>query len=293
MASKFGGLLGGGSGKSGNDDRDAGEAGNAVARPGPAAPPATARAGGARLPRVGVTPAFAILLDATGSMASSIAEARDQIGEILTRVRAQLQRPIQVQFLCYRDYDVVDGGAQPGALLETSPMTEDASALSAWLARIQAFGGGANSGEAIEVALEAAFKLTANQAPPNQAARIAAVLLAGDEPSNSRSNLNATGRHQVPTAHDWARQFGGKQVPVHTFVVGDRPDTIQDFGEISRLAAGKTGRLDGSASMLNMAALAMVAAVGGTDAVRSYASQHRLTGPEKEFATLLLTGPKS
>jgi hypothetical protein len=291
MASKFGGLLGGGSGKSENDKPDTGEAAKTVARPGAAAL-ATARAG-TRLPRVGVTPAFAILLDATGSMAPSIAEARDQIGEILTRVRAQLQRPIQVQFLCYRDYDVVDGGAQGGALLETSPMTEEAGALSAWLARIQAYGGGMNSGEAIEAALEAAFRLTANQPAPNQATRLAAVLLAGDEPSNSRSNLNAAGRHQAPTAHDWARQFGGKQVPVHTFVVGDRPDTIQDFGEIARLTGGKTGRLDGSASMLNMAALAMVAAVGGTDAVRSYVGQHRLTGPEKEFATLLLTGPKS
>jgi hypothetical protein len=105
--------------------------------------------------------------------------------------------------------------------------------------------------------------------------------------------LNAAGQHQASTAHDWARRFGEKQVPVHTFVVGDYYETIRDFSEIARLSGGKTGRFDGSASMLNMAALAMVAAVGGTDAVRGYASQHRLTGPEKDFATLLLTGPKS
>jgi len=57
-------------------------------------------------------------------MAPSIADARDQIGEILTRVRAQLRRSIQVQFFCYRDYDVLESNAARGALLEASPMTE-------------------------------------------------------------------------------------------------------------------------------------------------------------------------
>jgi hypothetical protein len=224
-------------------------------------------------------------------MAPSIVEAREHIGEILARVRAQLQRPIQVQLLCYRDYDVFDSGSQSAheELLETSPMTEDAQALSAWLAKIEACCGGSNSGEAIEAALEAAYQLAANR----RSSRIAAVLLLGDEPSNRRADLDATGRRQTATAHDWARRLGEQRVPIHTFVVRDRPDTITDFGEIARLSGGKTGRLDGSASMLNMAALAMMAAVGGANAVRSYATQHRLSGPEKAFATLLLTGPAS
>jgi hypothetical protein len=286
MASKFGGLLGGGSGTSGKEGPNADRPGNAVVPGGSSAP---ARAGALRLPRVGASPAFAIAIDATGSMASSIAEARDHIGEILSRVRTQLQRPIQVQFLCYRDYDVFDGNPSArNALLEASPMTEDAGALSAWLARIQAYGGGSNSGEAIEAALQAAWQLTADKGT-----RIAAVLLAGDEPSNGRADLDARGRRQTATAHDWARRLAEQRVPVHTFVVRDHSDTIRDFGEIARLSGGKTGRLDGSASMLNMAALAMVAAVGGTDAVRGYAAQHRLSGPEQAFATLLLTGPKS
>jgi hypothetical protein len=296
MTRKFGGMLSGGSGGrvSGSGGSGAGvpstnEPRGVVARTEPATPPVPARIGGARLPRVGTAPAFAIALDATGSMASSIAEARDRIGEILARVRAELRKPNQVQFLCYRDYDVFESGNQWGRkeLLETSPMTEDAAALSAWLAKVEACCGGGNSGEAIETALEAAYQLTTN------GPRIAAVLLAGDEPSNGRAHLDAIGRHQTATAHDWARRLGERKVPIHTFVVRDRSDTIADFGEIARLSAGKTGRLDGSASMLNMAALAMVAAVGGASAVRSYAAQHRLSGPEEAFATLLLTGPKS
>jgi hypothetical protein len=217
-----------------------------------------------------------------------IADARDQINEILTRVRAELRRPIQVQFFCYRDYDVVRNPAAGRPLLESSLMTEDADALSAWLAKIEAYGGGINSGEAAEVALDAVHQLIANQGT-----RIAAVLLAGDEPSNTRANLDKAGERQAATAHDLARRFGERQTPIHTFVIGDRADTTTDFEEIARMSGGKTGRLDGSASMLNMAALAMVAAVGGADAVRRYASQHLLTGPEKAFATLLLTGPKS
>ena len=120
-----------------------------------------AKVGGSHLPRVSTTPAFVIALDATGSMASRIADARDHITEILARVRAQLSRAIQVQFLCYRDYDVFDSRncslAPP--LLEKSPKTEDAQALSSWLAEIKTCYGGSNFGEAIETALEAAHEL--------------------------------------------------------------------------------------------------------------------------------------
>ena len=118
------------------------------------------------------------------------------------------------------------------------------------------------------------------------------MLLVGDEPANRRADLDAVGRHRTTTAHGWARQLGEHKVPIHTFVVGDRHDTVVDFEAIARLSGGKTGRLDGSESMLNMAALAMVAAVGGADAVRRYTTQHRLSAPEQAFATLLLTGPK-
>jgi hypothetical protein len=222
-------------------------------------------------------------------MAQRIADVRDRISEILARVRAQLGRPIRVQFLCYRDYDVFDPRNQMASkeLLETSPMTEDAQALSEWLAKVEACHGGNNYGEAIETALEAACQITTGQR-----LGIAAVLLAGDEPSNRRADLDIIGRHQTATAHDWARRLGEQKVPIHAFVVGDRPDTITDFDEIARLSGGKTGRLDGSTSMLNMAVLAMLAALGGADAVRSYTTQHQLSAPEEAFATRLLTGPK-
>jgi hypothetical protein len=249
MAGKFGGLLGGGSGTGIPNASDPGR--GVIRSNAAAAPPAVAVSGRPRLPRVGVrpTPAFAIALDATGSMTPLIDDARRHISEILVRVRAQLGRPIQVKFLCYRDYDVFDPRNQSATkeLLDTSPMTEDAQALSAWLAKVEACYGGSNFGEAIETALEAACHITTGEG-----SRVAAVLLAGDEPSNRRADLDAIGRHQTATAHDWARRLGEHKVPIHTFVVGDRPNTPADFAEIARLSGGKTGRLDGSMSMLNM-----------------------------------------
>lgn len=285
MASKFGGLLGGGSGKSDKDNSLNGQENPPVARPISGQLP---REGSRRLPRLSrrATPTFAVLLDATASMQPSIDHARYQIKEILERGRIELGSPIKVQFYCYRDYDVTASGRS--LLLERSPMTEDAEVLSAWLANIEADGGGMNSGEATEVALEAVHELITTHGE-----RIAAVLLAGDEPSNSRANLEKARRHQHSTAREWASRLGERQIPVHTFVVGNRADTTTDFEEIARLSGGKTGHLDGSASMLNMAALAMVAAAGGVGAVRNYEKRHLLTGPEKAFARLLIAGPKS
>lgn len=282
MASKFGGFLGGPGRQSPSDGSKQTELVPASDAKGLT----TQTLRNTTLPRVGGRPSFAIALDATGSMASLIDDARRHIGEILERVRKQLGRPIQVRMLCYRDYDVLHPSNQePFKLLETSPMTEDAQTLAAWLTRIKAYGGGNNDGEAIESALESIY----GTAIP-KAERLAAVLLVGDEPSNARQHLDSVDRQQVRTAHDWASLFGERKVPIHSFVVGNRQSAIKDFEKIASLSGGKTGRLDGTDSMLNMAALAMVSAVGGAEAVRQYAARHRLSAPEKAFA-LLLTGP--
>src|SRR5277367_2296174 len=210
-------------------------------------------------------------------MGPSIDDARRQIATIIDRVRKQLGRTIKVQFLCYRDYDVFHPSNQFKAeLLQVSKMceikeTDQAHDLSKWLANIAPNGGGNNFGEAIETALE-----SINRTMTDEGLKFSAVLLVGDEPSNRRADLDAIGRPQTTTAREWARQFGERKVPIHTFVVKNRQDTISDFEELARLSGGKTGRLDGTESMLNMAALAMVSAVGGAEAVRRYEAQYRL-----------------
>lgn len=90
---------------------------------------------------------IAIALDATGSMANLISDAKKAITEIVTRASREAGRPIEIEILAYRDYDV------PQQLLERSGVLGDPARLTQWLGKVGATGGGANDGEAIEVAL--------------------------------------------------------------------------------------------------------------------------------------------
>lgn len=220
--------------------------------------------------------AFAVALDATGSMAGLIDDARKHIKTILARIYEEAQARVSVRVYVYRDYDV------PKIVCQSSQLSGDAGELEAWLAAVRVDGGGSNSGEAVEAALEAI----------DNAGEASAVLLAGDEPSNPRSDLDARGRQNTLTAHDWARRFGQKNVPIHTFAVGDRPSTLKDFQEISRLSGGQAGRLDGSTAMIDMAVMAMLAKLKGTSSVNRYMQRYNLSDQSRKFGTLLLGSPK-
>jgi hypothetical protein len=151
-----------------------------------------------------------------------------------------------------------------------------------WLGKIEARGGGNNDGEAIERALEAI----------SEAGHFDAVVVAGDEPPNSRAFLRTINRGDALLAADMARRFGQANTPIHTFVVGDDPRTINAFAEVSSLSGGKSGRLDGSAEMIDMAVMAMLAALKGTEAVKTYMRDYHVTSKSAEFGRLLIEGPK-
>jgi len=220
---------------------------------------------------------FAIALDATGSMASLIDDARQNITTILNRIYEEAKTSVRIRIYVYRDYDVRH------IICESSSLTADAQELARWLARVRVSGGGANDGEAIEAVLEAI----------HDAGEASAVLLAGDEPSNPRTDLDARGLQDKPTAHDWARRFAQKGVPIHTFAVEDDPRTVRDFQELAQLSEGRAGRLDGSAAMIDMAVMAMLSSLQGSASVRRYMERHALSENARKFGNLLLTGPKS
>jgi hypothetical protein len=220
---------------------------------------------------------FVFALDATGSMSSLIDDAKRNVTTIFKRIYEEAKAKVRVRMYVYRDYDVGQD------VCESSSLTDDPQELEAWLARILIRGGGANEGEAIEAALEAAYR----------ADEATAVLLAGDEPSNPRADLDERGRRETPTAHDWARRFAQRGVPIHTFVVGSDPRTSKDFQQIAKLAEGQTGILDGSDAMIDMAVMAMLSSLKGAASVRSYMERHKLTQGAKQFGNLLLAGPKS
>ena len=118
----------------------------------------------------------AIALDATGSMAGLIEDAKRSIEEILRRTAREAGQSVEIELIVYRDYDVANVVSRSGA-------TTDHNKLVGWLRSASPIGGGANDGEAVEAALALV-----------QEGSFACVLLAGDEPSNGRANLLAAGR---------------------------------------------------------------------------------------------------
>lgn len=215
---------------------------------------------------------YAIALDATGSMGGLIEAAKESISTIIQRVFKEASREIKIQLFIYRDYDVIED------ILETSPLTNDPNVLLNWLSKINVFGGGGNEGEAIEKPLEAIFR----------AGDFSVVLLAGDEPPNNKSAKD----RQVQTAFDWAKKFGEKQLPVHTFVIGSCEDTDRDFRKLAKMTGGKCGRLDGSSEMIDMAVMAFLTDLKGRQSVVDYMSKYSLSSNAKNFGTLLLEGPQ-
>jgi hypothetical protein len=219
---------------------------------------------------------FAICLDATGSMSPLIDAARSSLRAIVERVMREAKTTIRLRLFVYRDYDVPST-----ALLEKSPLSSDPEALIQWLNKIDAYGGGGNDGEAIELPLRTILAEGSH----------AAVLIAGDEPPNSRHSLNDAGKYQELTALDLAKVFGEKKVPIYTFVVGENPRTARDFKQMSASSGGQSGKLDGSQEMIDMAVMAILDKLSGPAAVSKYAAGTRLTANSENFKRLLLSGP--
>jgi hypothetical protein len=220
---------------------------------------------------------FAIALDGTASMTPLIDMTKVTIKRIMSRVIAEAKAPVKVQLFVYRDYDVAR------LLVEQSRLSAEANELAGWLNGIGATGGGANNGEAIEQALLAI----------QRAGEFDAVLVAGDEPYNSRAHLDQLGKRDVPTAADLARRFGQSKCPIHTFLVGSYPDARKALQELASTSGGCFGQLDGSEAMIDMAVLAMLAGLKGKAFVKDYMERTALSHGGKNFGALLLKGPGS
>jgi hypothetical protein len=231
-----------------------------------ALPGAAARLAGSRKIRA------AIALDGTGSMGHLIDTARTAINEIVRRVTAEAGVDAEMELFVYRDYDV------PHALLERSGASTDPAKLAAWLKRINPEGGGANDGEAVETALDAILS----------DGSFTVALVAGDEPSNSAQTVRRNGRQGARTALEIVRDLRSRQTPVHTFVVGDHRATAIDFGRLAEAGGGKTGKLDGSRDMVDLAVMSILASAQGSSAVHRYMEHHQLTANARAFGQLLL-----
>jgi len=249
-------------------------------RSGPPLPPATVARpalpaqAGLRPPlpplATAVKPCFAIALDATGSMTGLIDEARQSIDKILDGIYAEAKVKVRARVYVYRDYDVRQG------VCEFSDLSGNSQKLSRWLASVKAHGGGGNQGEAVETALEAIYEQD----------EVSVVLLAGDEPSNSRQALNTYNMRRKLTAREWAAKFAQRTVPIHTFLIGNGSDTKADFAAIAKLSGGQSGILEDA--MIDMAIMAVLRRINDARAVERYAETNRLSITARDFSQKLI-----
>ena len=73
---------------------------------------------------------------------------------------------------------------------------------------------------------------------------------------------------------------------------GQRASTVRDFKQMAALSGGKSGFLDGSREMIDMAVMAMLSALKGRDGVQAYMRKTKLSPNAQDFGSLLLSGPK-
>src|SRR6476660_4684675 len=127
---------------------------------------------------------------------------KNWIAEIRRRLMEVAGRPVETWRFAIGDYKL------PNEIVVTSAATKNANALIAWLNKIAAHGGGSNDGEAVESALEAI----------SAAGTFDAVMIAGDEPPNSRATVQAMRGRDALQAEDYSRRFAQANTPIHTFV---------------------------------------------------------------------------
>jgi hypothetical protein len=184
----------------------------------------------------------------------------EQIKELIKRL-AELGS-FQLRWIAYRDY--CDGDL----IVQASEWTNQASPLLSFIDGIQCDGGG-DEPEAVERALEHA-------ANDKQATR---VVLIGDAPPHAERDYLAQ-----------ARRLAELRRPVFSFVVGNSPETIRTFAEISQITGGKSALLTNAQDLIDSVVLTAADDIGGRESVQQYLTKYspQLSEGSRKYARLLL-----
>lgn len=216
-----------------------------------------------------------IALDTTGSMSSLIDSAKESIAKVIEGVAKEASdMDLKVQLLSYKDYG--DGAD----ICTASDFSGDSTYLLSWLQKLYANGGNMDGlgSEAVEAPLAKVLAYTD---------AVDVMVIAGDAKSHDEDALR-TYRSQFKTAQELAKDFGKKDIPIYTFVVGDRRATKEDFRIISENSQGQSGMLGETQDFESMLILAILKKAKGTAGVQKYLSKNALTGNSKAFGQLLL-----
>jgi len=221
-----------------------------------------------------------ILMDATGSMSSSLTKAKNTVKTMFSRMHHVIESrgdyaTLEIQYACYRNYSNT-----PDMLLQFSPWETNPDNLRKFLDSISVSGGLGH--EAIEVGL--AHAIAEDDVRP-----IHQVVLIGDAAPNTReevsshratfhSNLWAKTKFCQPTFY--ANQvcvLKQRKIPVHAFYVEPQEGCAASFLEISRMAGpgGRSEELDinsdkGHEQLINVIAEEVLRKYGGDALVDDY-----------------------
>lgn len=209
------------------------------------------------------------LSDATGSMNGIWDTTRKQIKEMICRI-SEVGK-FSLQWCAYRDY------TESNNPVEASGWQTAAPPVLRFLDSISCHGGGMNSGEAVDKALEFAVSQT-------QATR---VILIGDEPPRQESNYQRNLWRQCGILKQTSR-------PVFAFLVEHDSVAESEFRKIARETGGKFVRLKSAEDIIDCVVLTAAQEMGGTAAVQKYIEQYRLPagGAGKGLALQFLENKK-
>jgi len=200
------------------------------------------------------------LSDATGSMANIWDSTRRHITEMINRMSAL--GSYELKWVAYRDYSEDD------KLIESSQWETGASNLLSFINTINCYGG-MDWEEAVEKALEVA----ANDS------KATCVILIGDAPPHPE-------RDYLQQAYRLAHL----KRPVFSFVVGQAPETLKVFSEISRITQGTCSPLKSADDLLDAVVLTAAHDMGGKPLIDQYLTSHakQLSSTSKSYAEKLL-----
>jgi hypothetical protein len=168
----------------------------------------------------------------------------------------------QLKWVAYRDY--CDGEQ----IVVASEWMRQPNPLLSFIDSISCFGGG-DEPEAVEKALEYA-------ANDKSATRI---VLIGDAPPHLERDYVVQ-----------ARRLAQLRRPVFSFVVGNSPETVRTFAEISKITGGKSTLLTSAQDLIDLVVLTVADDIGGSDSVEQYLKKYapQISDGSRKYARLLL-----
>ncbi|CAE7595327.1 secA [Symbiodinium sp. CCMP2592] len=198
------------------------------------------------------------VVDATGSMGSLWAGARQAIETALSRLE-EIGGDYEFMWIAYRDYCDED-------LMQKSCWTGDAGELKRFMDGIVCYGGGRRTlGEALEVGLEQA-RLEHEKDP------ISGVIVVGDEPARDEVTQEEDFVQEMQTDFRLESQkLSDQGIPAFCFRVGDCPETKTTFEIIAEMTGGEFHDLDPqSESLVQAICTFSLTAAGDTELLAEY-----------------------